>query len=276
MKGGINETRFTPYNNNEFDPENGRYLKPGAYIKGYIQREFLPDPVGSDKAFVKAKVARPVRAITATEKRKWRYRFADYDERTYSGFTFVRALLGLADHYEYRDDIHCNLKETRYTSNGHRPYAVYHEKKVHICNYDNITINADERCIVPPKEIEDKTGIKRFKSPITIKIFSTDKEFAGVNFIFDDSYSKILGKTFLFLNDRQKSEFKCETDRANYEQAARILEACAYIRTPDEFDRKSFVEGFIRYFNDIDLETLKKCNIESCYDFSLQMREGRS
>ena len=278
MKGGINAARFDPYFNGEFDPPNGRYRNPNAYIKGYIQRNYLPPNTGSDKAFVKARILKPVRTISDWERdnNKLQHRFYDYNERRYQEFVFVRALLGLADHYEYRDDIHCKLKETKYRKNG-EPYAVYYEKKIHIVSYDNVSITSDGKCSVPAKDIEKNTGVKRFKSPVTIKIFSTDKSFASVNFIFDDSFRKILGTTFLFLNDTQKRDFKRATEGTapDYERASRILRDCAYIRTPNEFDRIAFIQGFMEYFNAISSDTLRRCRIDYCEDIQLSLKGGR-
>lgn len=78
MKGGVNRTR-----------KRGGRIDPTAYVKGYIQRQYLNDRAlyntGSEKAKMKAEVIRP-----------------DNQER-YNDYLFVRALLGLPDYYEFKD-----------------------------------------------------------------------------------------------------------------------------------------------------------------------------
>lgn len=70
--------------------KNFSKINPNAYIKGYIQRQYLDDinktNMGSDKAFIKAKG------------------FFDNNENNYDDYSFVRALLGLAEKYEFKDD----------------------------------------------------------------------------------------------------------------------------------------------------------------------------
>jgi hypothetical protein len=88
---------------------------------------------------------------------------------------------------------------------------------------------------------------------VTIKIFCSSCEKSGVAFIFDDSYTEILGKTFLLLTDEQKKELKDVTEgdsrNRDYDKAVRILSECAHIKTPESFDKTDFVKGFIKYFN---------------------------
>lgn len=122
MKGGSNSTKY--------DTFAGIYRDKDAYIKGYIQRAYLDDigcnETGSDKAKIKKDV------IRVQSGKEDRYGPANTTAPKYEGgYLFVRALLGLADHYEFRDDI----RGTR-------------------------------TC-----KIENAEGIERFASPITIKIF---------------------------------------------------------------------------------------------------------
>lgn len=109
MKGGINMTR-----------RNGA----GAYVKGYVQRQFLDineqSDTGSEKAFMKAEIF--------TEEDK---------EKKYQNYLFVRALLGLPDHYEFRDDV----------------------------RRGNVNVYSLG---------EDDFDIERFSSPVTIKVFERD------------------------------------------------------------------------------------------------------
>ena len=98
LKGGLNRAGYKKNEN--------RYVNPGRYIKGYIQRKYLDDinsrDCGSDKAFIKTNVIK--KRETSTERygedSETRERFSEYRK-----FSFVRALLGLADHYEFKDDM---------------------------------------------------------------------------------------------------------------------------------------------------------------------------
>lgn len=91
MKGGINRS---------YDRVTRQYDND-KYIKGYIQRRYLDDSrkkqTGSDKAFMKSKV------ITAQNSR-WIEKKCDNYE-AYSEFEYVRALLGTADHIDFRDNL---------------------------------------------------------------------------------------------------------------------------------------------------------------------------
>ncbi len=71
--------------------KGGLNLPGNQYVKAYIQREYLdkwePEKyIGSDKAFTKGCVLKLN---------------GDEDDAGYDGYVFIRALLGLADHFEY-------------------------------------------------------------------------------------------------------------------------------------------------------------------------------
>lgn len=89
MKGGINRS----YNRETRQYDNGKY------IKGYIQRRYMDkcgkEKTGSDKAFMKSKI------ITAQNPRWIEKRNDNYE--SYPEFEYVRALLGTADHIDFRD-----------------------------------------------------------------------------------------------------------------------------------------------------------------------------
>jgi len=261
MKGGINGAGFNPYVDGTFLPQEGRYLKPNAYVKGFIQRPFLNESVGSDKAFIKSRVLK-TRQMTYEEKTNpvLSKRFGD-NLKKHNNYLYIRAILGLAGHYEYRDDIHCDFKETKYNRNN-QPYATYYEKKVYVYSFDNVTV-AESGNIVPPEEIEKDIGIKRFKSPITIKIFTSSAK-KRVIFLFDDSYKLVLDKTFIFLTERQKKDFEAKVKANNYKEAAAVLKKCKAIKTPETFDKKDFIRRFVEYFNSKDVKTrLEKCGSPS-------------
>lgn len=81
---------------------------PGLYIKGYIQRQYLDDigssDIGSDKAFVKSKIL-PADATKRNVLRPASKKPDDEPERgrTYNDYLYIRSLLGVADHVEYKD-----------------------------------------------------------------------------------------------------------------------------------------------------------------------------
>jgi hypothetical protein len=94
LKGGLNMTRW--------DDRRGDYNAPNNYIKSYLQRPFLDElygaDMGSEKAKIKSRMSISDRA-TLTENRKEN----DLNDNKYGQYVFIRALLGLADHYEFRN-----------------------------------------------------------------------------------------------------------------------------------------------------------------------------
>lgn len=269
MKGGINDAGFDPVDQmtRKINPSEGSYQSPDAYVKGFILRPFLPADIGSDKAFVKACVLKS-REMTEAERKNpiLRRRFAEDFDKTYDSFLYVRALLGVADHFMYRDDLRCEWLGTENKKGRYR--AKYEPEQVHIYNFDNMTINDKGKCVVAEDEIKKNTGVKRFKSPITIKMFRDSDENGGeyvsyqVRFVFNDSYKSVLSKIFIFMNDTQKNAYKNAVDQKDYAAAARIVSQCAWIRTPEDFDPKSFIKGFVNYFNSNEVkEHLERCRV---------------
>ena len=261
MKGGINAAGFDPVDQMTamINPSAGSYQSPDAYVKGFILRPYLPADIGSDKAFVKACVLKS-RKMTEAERENHilRRRFAEDFDKTYDSFLYVRALLGVADHFMYRDDLRCKWLGTEYKKDRYR--AKYEPEQVHIYNFDNMTINDKGNCVVAEDDINNNTGVKRFKSPITIKMFRDSDENGGeyvsyqVRFVFNDSYKSVLSKIFIFMNDTQKNAYKNAVEQKDYAAAARIVSQCAWIRTPEDFDPKSFIKGFVNYFNSSEVK----------------------
>jgi len=165
LKSGINMTRW--------DDKQQRYLKPKAYIKGYIQRDYLDlwekdKRIGSDKALIK-KHKKIRDGESWPQKRKIGDEYVRYDD-----YVFIRAILGLADHYEFRDL---------------RKGNVY---------------------VYSLNEKEDSFDISRFKSPITVKII--DKKIIFI--FNPDAMQNILGKEFYILTknvpeNKKSVEEKC-------------------------------------------------------------------
>ena len=221
MKNGLNMTR---YNEN-----NGKYRFPKRYIKGFAMRPYLDKmnktyKIGSDKAFIKSKVHSP-----SSDDRY------DAMDRDYRGYTFIRALLGLAEQYEFRD---------RYRNNGikvnpNTQRSSYQPVGVALINCPK---NEDGSPKVRPSQrmddLKKDAVIQRFASPVTIKIFKN-----RIYFLFDDSYKQMLDQTFLFLG------FAKEGRRTNHESIGRCLSSGHYLSTPKDFDMKAFIEGFVSYYN---------------------------
>ena len=223
LKNGLNLTRY--------DTVERRYRARGKYIKGFALRNFLPTDVGSDKAFMKSKIV-PVSNPRGEE-----------PTQIYTNYTFIRALLGLADHYEFRDDMRNNGERIR---NGRTNYIKY---DVNYVNYDGTTIE-DAKPIVPIDSIKNDEGIKRFKSPLLIKIFQ-----GRIYFIFDESYKEMLNQIFIFMDMGQYRDYKHCLEAKNYEAVARALKNCKWIKTPSEFNASSFIKKFIEYYSSENIQS---------------------
>ncbi len=256
MKSGINAAHFTPFNQeHRFAPTEGQYLNQKGYIKSFAQRAFLGDSIGSDKAFIKARVLRPIRTVEPAEQNDPLLGPRSKENfESYSSYVFIRALLGLADRFEFNDDIHCRLKEIK-TDRANRPLAVYIKEPVFILHYAGITVE-NGKCLVDPAEIQKDGGIKRFKSPITIKMLPN-----RVLFLMDNSCEQMLGQTFLLLNRRERTELTHQIASNNYQAAAATLQNAAYIQTPQTFDRHDFITRFVEYFNEVK-HKLADCHVK--------------
>lgn len=125
-------------------------------------------------------------------------------------YEFLRIILGMADHYEFKDP------------DKKRVGTVY------IRNFKNISVENNEVCGNDKLEEE----IVRFKSPITMKIY---KE--GILFIFNEIPCELLGKWFYVSKKKDAEESKRE------------LEKDCFIKSPDKWDWKCFVNDFIKYYS---------------------------
>lgn len=144
MKNGINRAGY--------NKEKGQYLSPERYIKGYAVREFLPENTGSDKAFIKSKVIK--------EKLMYGPRQTHPE---YESFTFIRAMLGLADAYSFTKD------DGRMT-------------RVRVVSFNEST--------------GESYKIEKFRSPVSIKLFG-DRIYIFV----EKTYKQMLGQNFVFLDE---------------------------------------------------------------------------
>ncbi len=186
MKGGYNHTKFDK----------------DSYVKGYIQRDFIDEffnkQTGSDKAYIKKH-----KSLTENEKKNNRY----------DSYLFTRALLGLADYYDF-------MRGTDEISGG----------KVDIFSLD-----------------KDNFDVERFKSPITIKVIDNQ-----LFFIFG-SFKEICGKEFYFApngipnkNTFDKMSYK---DKKTYIESNPDI--FIKISTPKKFDNDDiikFINLFAKYF----------------------------
>lgn len=141
----------------------------------------------------------------------------------HEGYAFVRAILGLADHYAFNDK--------------------YFKGTITVLHYEGTTYESDGWS-VPISSIKADKGIKRFRSPVTIKFFDNRVVFMLAN--DDDVYEPLLGQPFFVLTEAQKNDLAAAK---NAEAVAELLRTSACIKTPDQFDRKDFVNSFVEYFN---------------------------
>ena len=245
LKNGTNQTLY--------NPDTGRYRFEDRYVKGFAMREFLPEDTGSDKAFIKSFVL-PV----------------DDSVSDYDTFTFICAILGLADHYEFRDD----LRNAGFGYNA-RGKKYYKEKKVYFANFKGTCINEDNKpCFTDLDALKKNEGIKRFASPFLIKIYND-----RVYFLLNDSYKLMLDKVFLF--STTENDLKVDKNRALEPQINR-LQNLKYLSTPKDFDPVEFVRSFVEYFNRERryLKAFKKIESERTqnplyYSAYLKLEEGR-
>lgn len=145
-------------------------------------------------------------------------------------YLFIRSLLGLASFYE----------------NG--------DKKYYLVNYN---VN-DENNKVTIDDIKNDCGIRRFQSPVLIKVFRN-----RIYFIFTESYKLILNKTFFFMNDNDYKKYKENLQYGRYSDIVSLLERCPCLKTPSEFDPVRFFNNFIDQYNNNkrkDLELIKMSN----------------
>lgn len=197
MKGGYNHTIWKE--------KEDRYMYPDRYIKGYIQRDFINDfyglDVGSDKAYIK-RHKRVLPSSSCSSKRK--NAASDYEN-----YIFVRALLGFADNYEFRDD----------------------------CRKGRVDIF----CLG-----EKDFDIDRFKSPITIKIignclifiFGSFDEICGKTFWFSPNGY-----------DEEQLKEKNYTEKKKYIMNSGKFVKIITPEKFDKNDVVKFIENFVAYFD---------------------------
>ena len=149
LKGGLNLT-------------NGNPDSP-RYIKSYVQREFLDEwirdqKIGSDKALVKSYVL------------DWNVTDPDGSHVYEDGYTFIRALLGLADHYEYHKTIEAtvtihpgDLKEEIQRFPSPITVKIVDGKLIFLLDTEAIQPILDRRFFFLTKEQEN--SLPRFNSP---------------------------------------------------------------------------------------------------------------
>lgn len=183
----------------------------GKTVPGFSITQFLPPEIGSEKDLMRSLVGLAPNSCDS--------------------FLFIRALLGLADHYDYRSK---KWSSTR---------------TITVLNFDNTEINENGECIVDTDAIKRDAGIKRFRSPITVNFFDH-----RIVFMLDDSYNLLLDKTFILLHNQQLAEFKgykteAKTNSSAFEKMADLLKKAQYINTPKSFDAVGFVKDFVAYFN---------------------------
>ena len=103
--------------------------------------------------------------------------------------------------------------------------------------------------IASAENIKTDNGIKRFKSPVQIKMF-TRGDLKCIYFLLDESYKTMLSQVFFFLTKTDKNEFKRIIKNKNYEEVARFLGKCHWLSTPDSFDPEAFFGKFVEFWKE--------------------------
>ena len=150
MKNGVNYSAYSE--------KTGEYRFPERYIKGYAVREFLPENIGSDKVFIKSKVI------------SGKLRGGSKTNPEYKSFTFIRAILGLADSY-----IFC--KEGGST------------EKIKFYSFDETTGESRE--------------IEKFRSPVSLRLYGN-----RIYIFIEDTYKQMTGRNFVFLDEQSFARYK--------------------------------------------------------------------
>jgi len=150
MKNGINRSLYSD--------KTGEYRFPERYIKGYAVREFLPENTGSDKAFIKSKIV------------SGNLRGGLKTNPEYENFTFIRAILGLADSY-----IFCKTDGPA--------------EKIKFYSFDETT--------------GESRKIEKFRSPVSIRIYGS-----RIYIFIEDTYKQMVGRNFVFLDEETFKRYK--------------------------------------------------------------------
>lgn len=178
---------------------------------GYATTAYMLEGVGNDKEFIRDYLMKKKRPA-------------------YDSYEFIRAVLGLAENYDYRQ-------------NG----------LVKVIQYED-TIIENEHPRVPMVSLEKTLGIKRFHSPILIKIFN-NKMF----FLLQEDYDLILGKVFILMKDRDWKPIQAMISRKQFKDAQQaIFNSAKAIATPESFDAAFFMNEFVDYFNE-EKYKLRRC-----------------
>lgn len=215
MKGGYNHTKFD---------------SPESYIKGYIQRYFIDDylgeDVGSDKAFIK------------------KYKRKNSDEASmdkYKEFMFSRALLGLADYFEFKDKVR--------------------KGRVEIFSLG-----------------ENDFDVERFRSPVTIKVigdkliflFGSFDAICGKTFYFAPN-PESLTKDFNSLTYKQKKDYITKNAYKKDKFGNTLIVPIETINKFDDEDIIFFINVFCEYFMDESYK-LRKFRIDQTISMSSNLR----
>ena len=153
MKNGINRSAYSA--------KTGKCLFPERHIKGYAVREFLPENTGSDKAFIKTKVI------------SGKLRGGSKTKSEYENFTFIRAMLGLADSY-----IFCKTDGSA--------------ERIKFYSFDETTGESRE--------------IEKFRSPVSIRVYGS-----RIYIFIEDTYKQMTDRNFVFLDGQSFAKYKrCE------------------------------------------------------------------
>ena len=156
-----------------------------------------------------------------TDKEYIKYCIIKGEKEGYDTYEFIRAVFGLAENYDYR-----------------------REGIVKVLQFDGTYIS-DKGIVVPADSIRNNAGIKRFQSPVQIKIFK-DRMY----FLFTENYRDILNKVFILMKDHDWKQVEALIKQNRIDEAQRRLQSAHFIATPNAVDIAFFAKDFVDYYNE--------------------------
>lgn len=192
------------------------FYNENKYIKGFMNAGSGLELKG-DKAFIKANDALWRADGSKVNRRKIECKGKNNGDEK-KEYKFLRALLGLADNYKYKDP------------DKKRDGTVY------IRNFKDVSVQ-NGNIVKANNDTDLEIDIARFQSPITIKIYKNQ-----FIFIFNEIPKELLGKYF-YISKEKETEKKEEA-----------LASHNFIQVPEQWDWNRFIDEFVDYYSSREVQ----------------------